>query len=111
MWLAYQDRLKTTQKLMHIRLTEDDLCAICGTQIETRDHLFFNCDFSRQCIDKLRQWLKVTWNIKNLKDLYRKRRMPRGKVKIIEAILSNLVYAIWRVRNEAVWNKRVTTVQ
>ena len=59
----------------------------------------------------LRQWLTVMWNVRSLKDLYRKRRMPRSKVKVIEAILGNLVYAIWRARNEAVWHKKVTTVR
>lgn len=37
--------------------------------------------------------------------------MPRSKMKIIEVVLGNLVYAIWHARNEAVWHIRVTTVK
>ena len=111
MWLAYQDRLKTKQKLLNMGMIEDNICPICCTQTETKDHFFFSYEFSRQYIDMLRQWLKVMWNVRSLKHLYRKRRMPRSKVKVIEAILGNLVYAIWRVRNEAVWHKKVTTVR
>ena len=94
MWLAYQDKLKTKQKILNVGMIEDNICPICGTQIETKDHLFFNCVLSRQCIAMLRQWLKVTWNVRSLKDLYRKHRMPRSKVKIIEAILGNLVVTV-----------------
>lgn len=110
MWLGYLDRLKTKQKLLSVGMIDDDICPIYGTQSETKDHLFFRCEFSRQCVDMVRQWLKLTWNVLSLKDLHRKRRL-RPKVKIVEAILGNLVYAIWRARNEAVWHKKVTTVR
>ncbi|CAO2841058.1 unnamed protein product [Amaranthus hypochondriacus] len=53
----------------------------------------------------VREWLKMTWNVWSLKDLYHKCRMARSKVKVIKAILGNLVYPIWRTRNEAVWHK------
>ena len=111
MWLAYQDRLKTKQKLLNMGMIEDNICPICCTQTETKDHFFFSYEFSRQYIDMLRQWLKVMWNVRSLKDLYRKCCMPRSKVKVIEAILGNLVYAIWRARNEVVWLKQVITVR
>lgn len=111
LWLAYQDRLKTKHKLMNMGVIDNDTCPICGSNAETTDHLFFKCEFSRQCVDMVRQWLKVPWNVWSLKDTHRKRHMPRRKVRIIEAILGNLVYAIWRTRNEAVWNQKVTSVR
>ena len=47
----------------------------------------------------------MPWNINNLKDLLRKCRLPRTKMRLVEAIFCNLVYTIWAVRNEAVWKK------
>lgn len=94
---------------MNIGVTDNDLCPICGTHEETGDHLFFSCEFSRKCVDLVRHWLTMNWNVRDLKDLYRKRHMPRNKVKIITAIMGNLIYAIWRTRNEAVWQMKVAT--
>lgn len=47
-WLACQDRLKTKQKLMTMGVVDEDTCPISGTQTETRDHLYFKCELSRQ---------------------------------------------------------------
>lgn len=73
MWLAFQDRLKTKHKLLNMGMIDEDSCPICGTQTEMKDHHFFSCEFSRQCVNMLRQWLMVMWNVNWLKDLYRKR--------------------------------------
>lgn len=37
--------------------------------------------------------------------------MPKSKLKIVEAFFGNLFYAIWCVRNEAVWHKKVASVR
>ncbi|XP_057543980.1 uncharacterized protein LOC130823377 [Amaranthus tricolor] len=108
-WLAFHERLKTKQRLKSMGVVDDTVCIICGTQFETTDHLFFMCDFSYQCVEALKRWVRVTWSIKNMNDIYRTRRMPKTKLKLIEAIFGNLVYTIWNVRNEAVWQKKVTT--
>lgn len=84
-WLACQDRLKTKQKLMTIGVIDDDVCPIRGSQTETRDHLFFTCEFSRQCIAAIKDWLGVTWNVHTMEDFYRKRRMPRPRREIVDA--------------------------
>lgn len=92
-------------------VTDEDLCPICSAQIETRDHLFFTCEFSRQCIDAIKDWLGVTWNVQTMQEFYPKRRMSRSKRKIIDTVIGNLIYAIWQARNKAVWHKIVPTVR
>ena len=54
--------------------------------------------------------LGLNWNIENMKDILRKRRLPKAKSRLITAIFCNLVYAIWKVRNDAIWQKKVMTV-
>ena len=79
--------------------------------LQTTKHLFFNCDFSCQCVEALEHWLGITWSIKHINDLHRKRRMPKTPWRLIVAIFYNLIYTIWNVRNEAVWQKKVATIQ
>lgn len=59
-WLAYHDRLKTKQHLFSLGVVEDDKCPICGNATETVAHLFFQCRFSRQCMEMLRHWLGIS---------------------------------------------------
>lgn len=110
-WLVFQNRLKTKQNFMTMGVADDDLCPICGTQTETRDHLFFTCEFSRKCIGAVKEWLGVNWNVQIMQDFYRRRRRPRPKRKIVDAVIGNLIYVIWQARNEAVWHKKVPTVR
>ena len=110
-WLSYHERLKTKQRLKRVGVVEDNRCPLCDSQTETIEHLFFNCDFSCQCVEALKHWLGVTWSIKNMNDLHRKRRMPKTQWRLTVAIFCNLIYAIWNVRNEAVWQKKVSRIQ
>ena len=90
-WLACQDRLKTKQKLMTMGVVDEDTCPICDTKPETKDNLYFKCEFSRQCVVTLRISLSVTWNIMNLQAFHRKHRMPRAKRRIIKAVIANII--------------------
>ena len=101
-WLAYHERLKTKQRLKSMGVVDDDLCPICETQTETIEHLFFKSNFNVQCTKALINWMGVKWNIGNMKDILRKRRLPKAKSRLIAAIFCNLVYAIWKVRNDVV---------
>ena len=95
-WLAYHGRLKTKQRLKRVGVVEEDRCPICDLHIETTEHLFFNCDFNRQCVKALKQWLGVNWSIKNMNDLLHKRRIPRPQWRLIVVIFYNLNYIIWK---------------
>ena len=109
-WLAYLERLKTKQRLKSIGVVDDDLCPICRTQTKTLKHLFFKCNFSVQCTKALINWIGVNWNIGNMKGILWKCHLPKAKSQLIPAIFCNLVYAIWKVRNDAVWQKKLMTV-
>lgn len=108
-WLACHDRLKTKDKLRDMGVIDDDTCPICGSHPESRDHLFFECEYSRQCVIAVRNWLGVPWSIRNIQDFHRKHRGSRIKRSIIEAVIGNLIYTIWRTRNEVVWHHKVET--
>ena len=109
-WLACQERLKTKQRLMSMGVVDNDTCPICGTQPELVDHLFFNSEYNKQCVEALSKWLCITWGVETLKDLYRIRQMPKTELRLIGETFCNLVYTIWTVRNEVVWHQKVRIV-
>ncbi|KAK8645980.1 hypothetical protein V6N13_119784 [Hibiscus sabdariffa] len=81
----------------------DRVCNLCGLEVESRDHLFFQCAYSRRVWESLLQaclvhrnvlsWhQELIWTVNNLKG------------KSLQAIVFKLawngyIYAIWRDRN------------
>lgn len=47
-WLAFHNRLATGDRMLNwnTNVTATVNCALCGTALETRDHLFFSCNYS-----------------------------------------------------------------
>jgi hypothetical protein len=48
LWLAIQNRLVTGERMASWGFNGDVLCVFCRSCIEGRDHLFFQCSFSRR---------------------------------------------------------------
>ncbi|KAL0291968.1 UNVERIFIED_CONTAM: hypothetical protein Sangu_3259000 [Sesamum angustifolium] len=60
LWLAFLERLSTMDKPWVPRAA--DACVLCDGQfIETHDHLFFKCWFSKRCLTILKNKVKFQW--------------------------------------------------
>lgn len=46
-WLAFNNRVKTKQRLKLAGVVDNDRVPICGLESETLNHLFFRCTFSK----------------------------------------------------------------
>ncbi|KAL0423432.1 UNVERIFIED_CONTAM: putative ribonuclease H protein [Sesamum radiatum] len=59
LWMAILDKLSTMDKpwLSHL----GGVCVLCGREMETHEHLFFRCNYSRQCIRILKGTVRFTW--------------------------------------------------
>lgn len=63
-WLILLDRLNTRDMLTrrHFNVQPNALCALCNQgEVETIEHLFFDCPLARRCWNKL----NVTWTMDN----------------------------------------------
>jgi hypothetical protein len=103
-WLAVQDRLITGAQMVKWGYKGEVKCLFCHNQIESREHLFFECSFSYRiwnfCMLRcqvnnfsvsLDEVLKVgirKWKSKNLKGL------------LCRLVLGSVIYNIWQTRNE-----------
>ena len=113
-WLVMQHRLKTKKKLHRIGVCEDDLCMICGVHTETHDHLFFTCHFSKECVNRIKQWCGIQYQSLSFTQIIEwiARRRKGSKIKrfIQAAAMEAVAYCIWRVRNEAYWVYKVKSI-
>ncbi|XP_021851006.1 uncharacterized protein [Spinacia oleracea] len=114
MWLAMLDRLKTKDRLFKVGISTGDSCPICGAQVEKVEHLFFECELSRQCKLLVFSWLGVQLNrVTVFSLLMGVQKYSRSKYRrfIIITAVASLVYNIWRARNAAIWSLHIPIVQ
>ncbi|CAL1367535.1 unnamed protein product [Linum trigynum] len=52
-WIIMKDAMVTRAKLLRWGRVKDDMCGLCGMASETREHLFFDCIFSRWLLGKV----------------------------------------------------------
>ena len=101
-WIIAHKRLLTQTRMQHINLTTKGNCNICDDDLETTNHLFASCRYSREIFANLGDWCGIklpdhdcnTWWLK-----YRDR--SATKKKIVRIILAAEIYYIWQVRNRA----------
>ncbi|CAI8604644.1 unnamed protein product [Vicia faba] len=109
-WMAIQDRLKTRSMLKKMGILDTEDCLLCGMHEENIRHLFFDCVYSRKCLEQVKNWLGWQANINNLPSASRwinRAKITRFKKIIYAALLAGLVYNIWRCGNEVLWYQKL----
>ncbi len=59
-WLQYRINhyiLATNHYLKKINVTDNNLCDLCKTEIETLTHLFWSCPNTKQLLSEIKEWL------------------------------------------------------
>ncbi|XP_059441594.1 uncharacterized protein LOC132173929 isoform X2 [Corylus avellana] len=104
LWLAMKDRLLTGERLLKWGYKGEVQCCFCHSQLETRDHIFFECSFSsrvwKYCMFRCKiDMPPVIWD-----DLVQLGCNKWGKNSlkclICQLVLGSVVYNLWRTRNE-----------
>ncbi|XP_021743113.1 uncharacterized protein LOC110709211 [Chenopodium quinoa] len=109
-WLAIHNRLKTRAKLEKFGVCEDSSCLLCGTAIESRDHLLFYCTYNRKCMTKIARLLGITeahYNIEATWIHWRRKLTDHVQRKVGLAALTSVVYHLWFARIHVFWHKAV----
>jgi hypothetical protein len=103
LWLAVKNRLVTGERMASWGFQGDVLCVFCRGCIEGRDHLFFQCSFSRRIWKFVLDRCLITFSSDDWEEI-----IARGvhdwkgkslKSDLARLCLSSSVYAIWRERN------------
>ena len=89
-------------------------CLLCDCQNESVNHLFFECQYSRKCLEQVMKWAKWNCAARTLETCFKwikKAKISVVKRRILYAILGATVYQIWHARNVAVWESKVWSIQ
>ncbi|XP_016566883.1 uncharacterized protein LOC107865033 [Capsicum annuum] len=102
-WLAVQIRLATVDRLLKLGIQVPKTCVFCGAADEVFDHLFFECNFTKNMLGRLLYWLGITrrigsWN-GEIEWLITSVKLKSGHRKILVATFIMLIYGIWKTRN------------
>ncbi|KAL0299864.1 UNVERIFIED_CONTAM: hypothetical protein Sangu_3150300 [Sesamum angustifolium] len=107
LWMAILEKLSTMDKpwLSHL----GGVCVLCGREMETHEHLFFRCNYSRQCIRILKGTVRFTWpNRAWAVDIAWASKRWNGRHIVqaaYRALLAAIVYHIWQERNKRVFQQ------
>ncbi|KAM6543108.1 hypothetical protein CsatB_007555 [Cannabis sativa] len=108
-------RLNTKERLAKYDVSIDETCLLCGKEKESIKHLFFACDYSRNCLQEVKNWLHWRLNaesvqgiIKNIKNNKSSSATRRSMLKVV---IAGLIYHIWEARNDVLWNQKMRRIQ
>ncbi|XP_020272555.1 uncharacterized protein LOC109847736 [Asparagus officinalis] len=115
MWLAILSRLLTKDRLYRMKILEanQNQCVLCTgstNRPESKNHLFFECQYSASVWNDMMEWLGFTWrscdwncvmnwfnnNLKGLGFMKKVKRM----------VLSATIYWIWKERNSRIFQQK-----
>lgn len=110
LWFAMNNGLSTIDNLSKRGWNLPNRCCLCCRDMESRDHLFFECDISSQVRSSVLKSLgirrlhmnihqTVAWFQKNIKE---KNRLQKAK----RAALAAAVYELWWERNCRIFREK-----
>jgi hypothetical protein len=97
-WLFLVDRLNTRDMLerRHWKMNTGVNCVMCShVHRETRDHLFFNCDFALRCWQKL----EIQWSLNHETDDMFERTKKNFQGPNFFEVATCAMWGIWKQRN------------
>lgn len=98
MWLALRNRLLTKDRMLYFRIHVDPSCVLCRCNVETSEHIFFDCPYTSilkhsSPVDltlSLQDWLAGIFFIGSLSNL---------KKEAGYLYISVMIYLLWKERN------------
>ncbi|XP_055962303.1 uncharacterized protein LOC130015686 [Mercurialis annua] len=114
-WIALHNRLMTKDKLKRWNIINEDTCSMCNGHRESRNHLLFECIFSKDVWKRVLEMLRINrngfnWNREVV--FFTRRACGRSEeAKKRRRAFTATVYCIWKARNEMVFNAKMTRVE
>ncbi|XP_074292992.1 uncharacterized protein LOC141619869 [Silene latifolia] len=103
-WIVMNQGLNVKTKLFQFGVSHDDKCCTCDNEQETQSHLFFDCLYSKQVLNKVEQWCGFRVNV-NMAGDWRCNTGAKLKQHVHFLVWSACFSHIWYQRN----NTRVNT--
>lgn len=111
-WLAFNERLKTRDRLCRFGWCQEKGCMLCGDKDESHLHLFCQCSYSQSCWDQVHSCLAYGPKFHNLPQIVRdirRHKMSKFRRNVYCSSILATIYFIWKARNAALWSNIVPT--
>lgn len=102
-WLAILNRLATGDRVQQWNTSNPSSCVLCNDPMESRNHLFFSCNFSESVWKGLTQKLlaaSYTHQWDQVIQLLLDKNRDKTELFIVRYVFQAILYAIWRERNQ-----------
>lgn len=115
-WRFLRNRIAVTDNLIirGVRLTSTT-CACCGSNVDSLQHVFFDCRWAKDLWDKVWRWCSISSVVPADLTSFRKnlshKCMEKKSKKLKTGIMYAVVWYIWKARNEAIFRKIIPKVQ
>jgi len=113
LWFATLGRLSTYDRLLFLDV--DPGCRLCGAEIETHEHLFFDCSYTAEVWRLARAQFRMPTEAGSIQSTLRwLLRLARGDSCLAKARMLALpaaVYQIWLARNAKVFDNNLIPVE
>lgn len=112
--LAIQGRISTKERLAKQGITVDQTCMLCSREQECIDHLFFECDFSKEIWSRILKWQRIHRQLKLWQEEIEwaniEMRSNNPTAKVFRMTFAGCVYYIWQERNFRIFQNKKRTV-
>ncbi|KAL2942571.1 Dual-specificity RNA methyltransferase RlmN, partial [Bienertia sinuspersici] len=106
-----KQRLLTRDRLVRMKLTNEDNCCLCSRGVDSHSHVFFEYEFSRACLKQILDWVKLRMHHCQLHNivqwLARNCKGDKLRRQAYCAAINVLVYFVWKARNDLIWINRL----
>jgi len=116
LWLAYRGRLRTMDRLHSVGILTNNTCILCGINVESHEHLFFECNFTGTVWRAINTKAKMHWPCIPWQQLLQWASVhcqQRNNIisMIARLLLSTSVYILWHERNNRIFSNSYKTAQ
>ncbi|KAL9667251.1 hypothetical protein QQ045_001602 [Rhodiola kirilowii] len=111
-WMAVQNKLMTRDTMGKWGCLGDKACVLCEAMDESRDHIYFDCSFSRVVWLKVMQFLKVEPSFtcwESLIPWFNSLPQLRLKMKLMAVATMRIMNSLWRARNSKIFRTESIT--
>ncbi|KAK4711376.1 hypothetical protein R3W88_005889 [Solanum pinnatisectum] len=110
-WLAYQERLLTKERLVRLNIPIDtNQCCLCEEdQEETQMHLFAECRWIAEVRSKLSSWLGIAIQCKGVYSTLqwiKRSRWKQFQKEIVASVWGAMIYYTWQSRNSRIFKHK-----
>ncbi|KAG7587392.1 Reverse transcriptase domain [Arabidopsis thaliana x Arabidopsis arenosa] len=113
-WLVVKNKVATGERMVRWKQNADTSCIFCQEPMETREHLFFLCPYSRKIWEELASGLlsdKYSARWQEVMEVLASKELDNTKRFIIGYVFQNVIHSIWRERNDRRHGEQPSTTE